>query len=45
MLEYKVLGKGKGKGRGKGKAIQLQAWTGPKRSRRLGLPDSKTIGT
>jgi len=29
----------------KGKAIPLQAWTGPKVSRRLRLPDFKTIGT
>jgi hypothetical protein len=30
---------------GKGKAIPLQAWTGPEGSRRLRLPDFKTIGT
>jgi len=30
---------------GKGKAIPLQAWTGPKGSRRLRLPDFKKIGT
>jgi hypothetical protein len=29
----------------KGNAIQLQAWTGPEGSRRLRLPDFKTIGT
>jgi hypothetical protein len=29
---------------GKGKAIPLQAWTGPEDSRRLRLPDFKTIG-
>jgi len=29
----------------KGKAIPLQAWTGPKGSRRLRIPDFKTIGT
>jgi len=29
----------------KGKAIPLQAWTGPEVSRRLRLPDFKTIGT
>jgi len=29
----------------KGKAIPLQAWTGPKGSNRLRLPDFKTIGT
>jgi len=33
------------KGNGKGKAIPLQAWTGPEGSRRLRLPDFKTIGT
>jgi hypothetical protein len=30
---------------GKDKAIPLQAWTGPEGSRRLRLPDFKTIGT
>jgi hypothetical protein len=29
----------------KGKAIPLQAWKGPEGSRRLWLPDFKTIGT
>jgi len=33
------------KGKGKGKAIPLQAWTGAEVSRRLRLPDFKTIGT
>jgi len=33
------------KGKGKGKTIPLQAWTGPKGSKRLKLPDFKTIGT
>jgi len=33
------------KGRSKGKAIPLQAWAGPEGSRRLRLPDLKTIGT
>ena len=33
------------KGLSKGKAIPLQSWTGPKGSRRLRLPDFKTIGT
>jgi len=28
-----------------GKAIPLQAWTGPEGSKRLRLPDFKTIGT
>jgi len=37
--------KGKGKGKGKGKAIPLQAWTGSEGSRRLRLPNFKTIGT
>ena len=30
---------------GKGKAIPLETWTGPEGSRRLRLPDFKTIGT
>ena len=29
----------------KGKALPLQVWTGPEGSRRLKLPDFKTIGT
>jgi len=29
----------------KGKAIPLQAWTGPEGSRKLRLPDFKTVGT
>jgi hypothetical protein len=32
-------------GKGKSKAIPLQAWTGPEGSRRLRLPDFKTVGT
>jgi len=40
----KSKGKDKGKGKGKGKTIPLQAWTGPEDSRRLRLPDFKTIG-
>ena len=32
-------------GKGKGNVIPLQAWTGPEGSRRLRLPDFKTIGT
>jgi hypothetical protein len=31
--------------KGKGKAIPLQTFTGPEGSRRLRLPDFKTIGT
>jgi hypothetical protein len=31
--------------KGKGKPILLQAWTGPEVSRKLRLPDFKTIGT
>jgi hypothetical protein len=31
--------------KGKGKAIPLPAWTGPEGSRRLKLPDFKTVGT
>jgi len=38
-----IKGKGKGKVKGKGKPIPLQAWTGPEGSRRLRLPDVKTI--
>jgi len=38
MLLYLELGV-------KGKAIPLQAWTDPEGSRRLKLPDLKTIGT
>jgi len=30
---------------GKGKAIPLQDWKGPEVSRRMRLPDFKTIGT
>ena len=30
-------------GKGKGKAIPLQAWTGTESSRRLRLPDFKTV--
>jgi hypothetical protein len=29
----------------KGKEIPLQSWTGPEGSRRLRLPDFKTLGT
>ena len=31
--------------KGEGKAIRLQAWTGSEDSRRLRLPDFKTVGT
>jgi len=31
--------------KGKGKAVPLQAWTGPEVSRRMRLPDFKTVGT
>jgi len=44
MCEF-ILKTSKGKGKGKGKAIPLQAWTGPEGSRRLRLPDFKTVGT
>ena len=37
--------KGGLKGEVKGKAIPLQAWTCPEGSRRLRLPDFKTVGT
>ena len=30
---------------GKSKAIPLQGWTGPECSKRLRLPDFKTVGT
>ena len=30
--------------KGKGKAIPLESWTGPEGSRRLRLPNFKTIG-
>jgi hypothetical protein len=40
FLRYQIFCKVK-----KGKAIPLQAWTGPEGSRRLRLPDFKTIGT
>ena len=33
------------KGKGKGKAIPLQTWTGPEGSRKLRLPNFKTIST
>jgi hypothetical protein len=36
---------GSSKGKGKGKAVPLQAWTGPEGSRRLRLPDFRTVGT
>ena len=29
----------------KGKSVPAQAWTGPEGSRRMRLPDLKTIGT
>jgi hypothetical protein len=32
-------------GKVKGKATPLQAWTGPEGSRKLRLPDFKTIAT
>jgi len=31
--------------KGKGKAIPIHTWTGPEGSRKLRLPDFKTIGT
>jgi len=47
---FEVKGKAKGTFQqrhemGKGKAIPLQTWTGPEGSRKLRLPDFKTIGT
>jgi len=32
-------------GKGKGKAVSLKAWTGPKRSGRLRMPDFRTVDT
>jgi len=29
----------------RGKTVPLQAWTGPEGSKRLRLPDFKTVGT
>jgi len=40
LKRYAVTGKCKGK---KGKAIPIHAWAGPEGSRRLRLPDFKTI--
>ena len=45
VLFVNVMGSHLQSNKGKGKAIPLQAWTGPKGSRRLILPDFKTIGT
>jgi hypothetical protein len=33
------------RGKGKGTAVPLEAWTIPEGTRRLRLPDFKTIGT
>jgi hypothetical protein len=43
MLKTKLVEKSNGKG--KGKSIPLQALTGSEGSRRLRIPDFKTIGT
>jgi hypothetical protein len=45
MAEQKYIEVPKSKGKDKGKANPLQALTGPEGSRRLRLPDFKTIGT
>jgi hypothetical protein len=45
LYSTKFCGAVKGKDKGKSKAIPLQAWTGPDVSRKLRLPDFKTIGT
>jgi len=44
---YEVMWKkyGSRTDQGKGKAIPFQAWAGPEGSRRLRLPDFKTIDT
>jgi hypothetical protein len=43
-MEYLLNRMEKEYGYVKGKAIPLQAWPGPEGSRRLRLPDFKTIG-
>ena len=40
-----IAGGGECSKKKKGKSVPLQAWTGPEGSRRLRLPDFKTIGT
>jgi len=45
MSQCKVKDAGVIDGIVKGKAIPLQAWASPKCSRRLRLPDFKTLGT
>ena len=42
---WKIIHSVQRKGRNNGKAIPLQSWAGPEGSRRLRLPDFKTIGT
>jgi hypothetical protein len=44
-VQLEVTGNQNDNGYSKGKAIPLQALTGPEGSRRLRLPDFKTIGT
>jgi hypothetical protein len=41
VVQVVVIGLGKGKG--KGKAVPLQAWSGPKDSRKLKFPDFMTM--
>jgi len=43
--KLKIKDEKKKKGKGKGTAIPVQVWTGPEGSRKLRLPDSKTIST
>ena len=43
--DVNIRGLKKAMEKSKGKAIPLQAWTGLEGSRRLRLPDFKTIGT
>jgi len=45
LLHHGYWGCSLGGGSDQGKAIPLQAWTGPEGSRRLRIPDFKTIGT
>jgi len=44
LYVFSVKGKGKVKVNSKGKAIPVQPWTGPEGSRRMRVPDFKTIG-
>jgi hypothetical protein len=45
VIPFHVYRQNNGKCKAKGKAIPLQAWTFPEGSRKVRLPDFKTIGT